>query len=427
MGINNYKIVKNLGQGSYGSVYLAKNLVSKSNDEYVAIKKFLMNDKSSYNSFKNEVKILKRIKSNYLVRIIDYYKDSQYMYLVMEYAPKGDLEGYIRSLFKNNKKIDYKFLDTVIYQLTEGLNVLHKNNIIHRDIKLPNILIFKDNLVKITDFGVSKLLENGKLSTNTAIGTPYYMSPELFKGTPYNYSVDFWALGCLIYKFLTNKYPFEASNISLLCNKIIKGKYDLSIIPFKYKNIVKKLLEIGKNRADEKDLFQFILSNSNSFIKKKNELKPVNKKTYQIENEKIKISSDNPYRRKLDPILIPPKKYKTKEIEEITRKLEPIIPTKKYKTKEIEEITRKLEPINQQYIQKLKKLEFIDKTYNKKLAPIAERPKFKRNNINNYINNPFPKIKREKLEPINNFKSQYKKDFVRFNIQNIKNIKQKRF
>lgn len=408
MGINNYKIIKNLGQGSYGSVYLAKNLVSKSNDEYVAIKKFLMNDKSSYNSFKNEVKILKRIKSDYLVRIIDYYKDSQYMYLVMEYAPKGDLEGYIRSLFRNNRKINYKFLDTVIYQLTEGLNVLHKNNIIHRDIKLPNILIFDDNLVKITDFGVSKLLENGKLSTDTAIGTPYYMSPEVVKGTPYNYSVDFWALGCLIYKFLTNKYPFEASNIALLCNKIVKGKYDLSIIPFKYKNIVKKLLEIGKNRADEKDLFQFILSNSNSFIKKKNQLNPINKKTYRIENEKVVISSDNPYRKKLEPI--------------IENSKLPI--SKKFKTKEIEELTKKLEPINKIYKQKLKKLELIDNPYRKKLEPIAENYKFKKNNINNYLDNPFPKVNKKKLEPINNAK--YKKDFVKFNIQNIKNIKQKR-
>ena len=87
-------------------------------------------------------------------------------------------------------------------------------------------------------------------------------------------------------------------------------------------------------------------------------------------------------------------------------------------------MTKKLEPINKIYKQKLKKLELIDNPYRKKLEPIAENYKFKKNNINNYLDNPFPKVNKKKLEPINNAK--YKKDFVKFNIQNIKNIKQKR-
>ena len=142
----------------------------------MAIKKFQLRDKQAYLSFKNEIKIFKKIKSDYLVQILDYYKDSRYIYLVMEYAEKGDLEEYIRSSYKKNNRIDKKFLDTVIYQITEGLNVLHKNNIIHRDIKSSNILVFNNNLVKITDFGVSKLLENKNLFANTSIGTPYYVS-----------------------------------------------------------------------------------------------------------------------------------------------------------------------------------------------------------------------------------------------------------
>tara|TARA_B100001093_G_scaffold30079_1_gene26090 strand:+ start:2030 stop:3301 length:1272 start_codon:yes stop_codon:yes gene_type:complete len=418
MGANKYKIIKSLGEGSYGSVHLAKNLISQKSNDYVAIKKFYMNDKNSFNSFKNEVKILKKIKSDYLVKIIDYYKDSQYMYLVMEYAPMGDLEEYIRRVFKENKKIDFKFIDIVIYQITEGLNTLHQNNIIHRDIKLPNILMFNENLIKITDFGVSKLLENGNKLAKTAIGTPYYMSPEVVKGTPYDFSVDFWALGCLIYKALTNKYPFEASNLRQLCKKIIKGKYDLTIIPFKYQNIVTKLLEIGKNRANEKDLFQFILSNSNNFIKKEKILEPIKnkistltrKKSYSYNNTSVRLE---PLKKKdyYKPLV-------NKEI--LPKKLDPIKECKINKPlKEIEEINKKLAPISKLYHEKLRILEGNNK--DKKLEPIRNEKIYKKMKNNyDYIDQKYlPDVKKYKLKPI---KSNNKKDFVKFNIDNIKNI-----
>ena len=235
-----YKFIKLLGKGSYGTVYLAKNESSQYTNDYVAIKKFSIRDKTSYSSFKNELQIFKKIESDYLIKILDYYKDSDYIYLVMEYAPHGDLEEYIRSFYSKRKKINTKFVDTIIYQVSEGLKVLHKNNIIHRDIKTSNILVFNKNLIKITDFGISKILDNNALA-KSSIGTPYYMSPEIIKGIPYDFSVDFWAFGCLIYKVLTNYYPFEASNMPLLIAKIKSGKYNLSIIPTKYKRIVSKL------------------------------------------------------------------------------------------------------------------------------------------------------------------------------------------
>ena len=404
MGKNNYKILKTLGQGSFGSVFLAQNLNSQSHSDYVAIKRFYMYDKKSFESFKNEIKIIKKIKSDYLVKVFDYYKDSQYMYMVMEYAPKGDLEGYIRSFYKNNKKIDLKFIDTMIYQITEGINILHKNNIIHRDIKLPNILVFKDNLVKITDFGVSKLLEKENMLANTAIGTPYYMSPEIIKGNPYNFSVDFWALGCLIYKSLTNKYPFESNSITGLCRKIINGKYDLSIIPFKYKKIIKKLLEIDKNRVDEKDVFKFILSNSNTFINKEKILDPVKKKIYEL----------------------------TKNYNISDKKLEPIKNNHKPVLKEINEISKKLEPLNKNYLKKLNEIDskFPEFKNNNKLEPIKDyKIRYKKdkryNKISDYDNNRYPNYNHKKLEPIKDYKERYKKDFVKFNINNIKNIEKR--
>ena len=421
MGENDYKIIKLLGAGSYGSVYLAKSKFSNNESDYVAIKKFQLHDKQAYLSFKNEIKIFKKIKSDYLVKILDYYRDSRHMYLVMEYAPKGDLEEYIRSAYKRNNKIDNKFVDTVIYQLTEGLNVLHKNNIIHRDIKSSNILVFNDNLIKITDFGVSKILENNNLLANTSIGTPYYMSPELVNGTPYNYSVDFWAFGCLIYKMLTNKYPFEANNMGALFYKIMKGKYNLSKIPFKYRNIVSKLLNEKFKRADEKDLYEFILSNSNSFLRMKNHKKVDNiSPVYLEENNNVIIKKKfNPVYQKLDPIN---NKYKMKlkEINDIYNK-KPDLPiaekNKKYKLPE-------LKPVNNRYRKKEKYNLYQKKSNLPKLDPINNYKKQEPINNNIYNVNKRYNI----LEPIdvqNKPRKKYKKDFIKINIQNIKKMERK--
>lgn len=303
-----YKFIKLLGKGSYGSVYLAVNELSP-NKEKVAIKKFYIGDTTSYNSFKNELKILKKINSQYLVKILDYYKDSQYIYLVMEYAPQGDLDDYIRSIYKKGGKVDTKFVDTIIYQVSEGLKVLHRNKIIHRDIKTSNILVFNNNLVKITDFGVSKQLENNLLA-RSSIGTPYYMSPEIISGTPYDFSVDFWALGCLIYKVLTNHYPFEANNMANLVYKIKIGNFNLYKIPKKYRQIIKKLINDKITRGDEKDINNFIISSCNTFLVNNNSnlsstvksniklLKPLEHKPTLLENKNVNSNYLEPINNK---------------------------------------------------------------------------------------------------------------------------------
>ena len=400
MGESKYKIIKLLGSGSYGDVYLAKKKFSQNSSDYVAIKKFSIRDKKAYESFQNEIKIFKKIKSDYIVKILDYYKDSTYMYIVMEYAPNGDLEEYIRSSYKNKGFVDTKFIDTVIFQLTEGLNLLHKNNIIHRDIKASNILIFNNDLIKITDFGVSKILDEKNLLANTAIGTPYYMSPEIVNGKPYDFGVDFWALGCLIYKLLTNKYPFEAQSMPKLFYKIIKGKYSNYNIPEKYKNIISKLLKDNFNRANEKDLHAFILNNCNTFI---NRNRSKNNFVSPITEEKNNIN------KRLDPIY---------------RKIEPI--NDKYKLKISEAKYNKYEPSK---INFKSKIENIEKVYEQKISNIKKLDPINHPKIipKEYINEP----KRfNLLEPIDKNKYKYKvkgkKDFIRYNIQNIKELEKKR-
>ena len=269
-----YKILKMIGKGSYAEVFLGVNNLTSGK---VAIKRFYTKNKDIRESFINEIKICKiitdKINCPYLIKMLDMYTDSNYTYLVLEYAPHGDLESFISKSFKKNKGLNEKTIDRIILQVKEAISCLHKNDIIHRDIKSSNILIFDKKNIKISDFGVSKLLENNVFA-RSSIGTPYYMSPAILRGEKYSFNVDYWALGCLIYKMVTNKYPFEAENLPRLVKKIKESKYDKYSIPDKYKNLIidllnprydRELLDIDLKRRNN-EIEDFISYNCKTFI-----------------------------------------------------------------------------------------------------------------------------------------------------------------
>lgn len=281
-----------IGKGSYAEVFLATDNITS---EKVAIKRFYTRNNDIKKSFSNELKICKIIQENircpYIVNILDTYSDFNYTYLVMEYAPHGDLETFIDRSFKKKKGITEKIIDRVILQVNEAIDCLHCNNIIHRDIKSSNILIFDSKTIKISDFGVSKLLENN-IFARSSIGTPYYMSPAIVRGEKYSFNVDYWALGILIYKMITNKYPFEAKNLPQLVKKIKDSKYDTYLIPKKYKKLIsdllnpsydKELIEIDKIKRNS-EIKDFISYNCNTFI---------NSPTNNYFRDKLKEPSSN--------------------------------------------------------------------------------------------------------------------------------------
>jgi len=93
-----------------------------------------------------------------------------------------------------------------------GINYLHSNKILHRDIKTINMFLAKGDVIKIGDLGVAKQLETSLKMASTVVGTPYYLSPELCEEKPYNNKSDIWSLGCVLYELCTQKHPFEANN-----------------------------------------------------------------------------------------------------------------------------------------------------------------------------------------------------------------------
>ena len=169
----------------------------------------------------------------------------------MEYANDGDLSKKIRAqkqkifgekYFSEEKIMQY------FYQICRGLQYIHSKNIIHRDIKSQNIFLMKNGKLKIGDFGIAKALTETKNNASTVIGTPYYFSPEIINGEPYNYKTDIWSLGVVLYEMCCLKLPFESNNIAQLSIKIMKGKYDP--IPNRYSknmaNLIKDMLNIDQ-------------------------------------------------------------------------------------------------------------------------------------------------------------------------------------
>ena len=125
----------------------------------------------------------------------------------MGYCEGGDLETMLKH--QRNTLLSEDVIWSHFVKLALALHYMHEQNILHRDLKAQNVFLQYGSL-KLGDFGISKELNDSRDFASTCIGTPYYMSPELFNNRPYNYKSDIWALGCILYELATLKHAFEA-------------------------------------------------------------------------------------------------------------------------------------------------------------------------------------------------------------------------
>lgn len=165
--------------------------------------------------FEIEVKSLHKLSSPYVVRLFDVLKTARNVYMFMEYCQGGDLE----QLLKTIRLIPELTSRRLLRQLLEAFLHLQEKNIIHRDLKLANILITEKDVeradVKLADFGFARILADNSLA-QTVLGTPLFMAPEIFNGQQYNFKADIWSLGVLSYEMLVGRPAFHVTTITEL-------------------------------------------------------------------------------------------------------------------------------------------------------------------------------------------------------------------
>jgi len=256
MSLNDFEIGTILGKGAFGSVAIVTRKEDRKTYAMKRINISKLNDKEKENAL-NEIRILASLSHPNIIGYKEAFFDepSKTINIVMEYADDGDIDKKIKD---NLKKRNFFTEDTIwgwIIQILEGLKYLHDNKIMHRDLKCANIFLMKDGILKLGDLNVSKIAKLGMAQTQA--GTPYYISPEIWKEQPYDYKCDIWSVGCIIYEICTLRPPFRGNSLNELYRNIMNGYYlPISNI---YSNDLKTLISMmlvidNKKRASTDEL-----------------------------------------------------------------------------------------------------------------------------------------------------------------------------
>jgi len=144
--------------------------------------------------------------------------------IVMDWCQEGDLYNIMKKRGKTNPFPESTILDWFV-QICLAVKHVHDRKILHRDLKTQNIFVASSGLLKLGDFGVAKVLNGTNVMTSTAVGTPYYLSPEICQNKRYNHKSDIWSLGCVLYEITCMKHAFDAQSLQLLIHKIVRGTF----------------------------------------------------------------------------------------------------------------------------------------------------------------------------------------------------------
>ena len=273
MSANNYESLAIIGRGAFGEVHVCRD---KKTGEIVAIKKI----KKDILFLKNQIKhtmdeqdFLSKVNSPWIIKLKASFQEGDYLYLVMEYLPGGDLMG----LFVARDTLTEEEARFYICEMILAIDSIHELNCIHRDIKPDNVLIGKDGHIKLTDFGLAKISDKyfkediidyrvdekkSKHKRNfSCVGTAYYVAPEVLMKKGYGKEIDWWSLGVILFEMLAGYAPFCSKNTPEVCYKVThfdkylkfppKCKISNNCKDLIYKLVNRSDLRLGKNGSSE--------------------------------------------------------------------------------------------------------------------------------------------------------------------------------
>ncbi len=291
---NEYQIIETIATGGMATIYRG---VQKSLNREVVIKKLhphLAEDANFVRRFKREAAILANLQNENIVGIIDFYEKDKSQFIVLEYI-KGKT---LKQLISEKKRIPYKIALYILKEVLQGLTYIHKNNILHRDLKPDNIMISDDGDIKITDFGLAYRNENLRITNpGTYVGTPSYFPPEQLMGKTLTTASDIFSLGITFAEMLTGKNPFEGKEQfetinNILYHKSIKINFDKKhTIPQDIINLLYSMLQKDPaKRIQDCESILHIMEKLNIDINKRVFLAYLNNKEVSQEDFTIEIS-----------------------------------------------------------------------------------------------------------------------------------------
>ena len=237
---NDYQKIEKLGSGAYGTVYKA---LMKKNQKIVAIKhiKINLDSEGIPSSALREISILRNLRHENIEKILDIITTETKLYMVLEFM-EYDLQSFFEKLNQDPKIVNYsheELIKIILKQILKGVEYLHSKKIIHRDLKPQNILINKDLVIKLGDFGLSRKISFEKKPHTQEVLSLWYRAPELLMGSNiYDEGIDIWSIGCIFGFLVLKKTLFEGDSEIDQLNKIMQflGTPNFNQIPY-YNNL----------------------------------------------------------------------------------------------------------------------------------------------------------------------------------------------
>ena len=289
--ISDFEILKELGAGSFGRVYLVTHKQTKAQYAIKAIDKRNKTNIKEKPYFRREIEIMYKIHHPNVVRLYSHFEDDNYCYFIMEYVQKGNIYSLISK--DKSKRLNTQLIAQLMLNVISAVYFLHKMNppIIHRDIKPENVLLGEGNLAKLTDFGWSNYMQEDEKRT-TVCGTPIYLAPEIINESGHDEKVDIWCIGILLFELSSGDIPFLGNDIETLKHNIrqMKISWPRDFNP-EIKNLISKILKYDpKERISINDIlkhsfFTKHFENINQYLITPNE---------QIQYKPFVVSVDNP-------------------------------------------------------------------------------------------------------------------------------------
>lgn len=274
--ISDFDNLIKVGEGSFGVVFKA---VYKKTGAVYAIKAIDKKNKTNQEGrsyFKREIEIMYKVRHKNIVRLYTHFEDDHYCYFVMEYISKGNLFDIVDK--QRKKCLDIKTVAMYMRDLLSAVYYLHNMDppIIHRDIKLENVLLHEDGTIKLTDFGWSNYCFDDEVR-DTFCGTPVYLAPEMLKRLEHDHNVDLWCIGVMMFELITGKLPFNTSSKVALEDSIMRVKINWPTdIDVQARDLISRILKYQpKDRLQVEGIFKHtffttLLGNLNQYLIKPN-------------------------------------------------------------------------------------------------------------------------------------------------------------